>query len=44
MTDYYDFASLDYNGLEGLAVEAMVNAQKNGLIVPYNVSITVTVN
>ena len=44
VTDYYDFASGDYNGLEGLAVEAMVNAQKNGLIVPYNVSITVTVN
>lgn len=44
VTDYYDFASGDYNGLEGLAVEAMVNAQKNGSIVPYNVSITVTVN
>ena len=44
VTDYYDFASGDYNGLEGLAVDAMVNAQKNGSIVPYNVSITVTVN
>lgn len=43
MKDNYDYASGDYNGLEGLAVDAMVNAQKNGSIVPFNVSITVTV-
>lgn len=43
VTDYYDYESGDYDGLEGLAVDAMANAQKNGSLVPYHVSITVTV-
>lgn len=43
VSDYYDYGSGDYDGLAGIAVEAMKNAQKNGSIVPFKVSITVSV-
>ena len=37
---YYDYASGDYNGMEGIAVNAMYLAQQSGAIVPYNVLIS----
>lgn len=43
VSDYYDYGSGDYDSLAGIAVSAMKNAQKNGSIVPFKVSITVTV-
>ena len=43
VSDYYDYGSGDYDGLAGIAVDAMKNAQKNGSIVPFKVSITVSV-
>ena len=40
ISDYYDYASGDYNGMEGIAVNAMYLAQQSGAIVPYNVLIS----
>ena len=40
LRDYYDYASGDYNGMEGIAVNAMYLAQQSGAIVPYNVLIS----
>ena len=40
VVNYYDYASGDYNGMEGIAVNAMYLAQQSGAIVPYNVLIS----
>lgn len=44
ISDYYDFADgdLNYSGIEGIAVNAMYTAQKNGQIIPFNVSFSAT--
>lgn len=42
ITDYYDYASSNYSGLEGIAVDAMYTSQQNGYIVPYHISFSAT--
>lgn len=41
LTDYYDFAPGDYEGIAGTAINTMWMAQVLGVLVPYYVNITV---
>lgn len=42
LTDVYDFAYGDYDGIAGAAIDTMWMAQLLGVLVPYNVVITVS--
>lgn len=42
ITDYYDYASSNYSGLEGIAVDAMYRSQQNGYITPFTVTFSAT--
>lgn len=38
--DYYDFEKGKYGGIQGVAVNAMYNAQKVGYLTPFNITIS----
>lgn len=42
VTDRYDFAPNDWSDIQGVAVDTMYNAQEAGVIVPFQLSITVS--
>lgn len=44
VSDRYDYASGDYTGVAGVAVNTMYQAQQAGILVPYYVKINVNPN
>lgn len=42
VTDRYDFAPNDWSDIQGVAVDTMYNAQEAGVIVPFQVTMTVS--
>lgn len=42
VTDRYDFAPNDWSDIQGVAVDTMYNAQEAGVIVPFQITITVS--
>ena len=42
VTDRYDFAPNDWSDIQGVAVDTMYKAQEAGVIVPFQLSITVS--